>query len=372
MLRNADSDVGVPSNERRKMTLQALGFDDWFDSYTNDILQPGQSVARVMTVDRGAFIVQDERGETVAELSGKFRFDAESSPDLPCVGDWVCVDRASPTLAIIHAVFPRRTFLRRKCPGKTVDFQMIATNVDVAFIVQSCHYDFNIRRLDRYLVAANEGHIEPIVILSKTDLVSPEALEGMIGSIRGSGIAAQLLPLSNTTGSGIEELRGHLASGRTFCLLGSSGVGKTTLINRLIGRDAFDTKGVSRTGEGVHTTARRQLLVLDNGAMLVDTPGMREFGLLGTGNAVEDNFSDIHDLSRTCRYSNCTHTQEPGCAVQAAIETSDLDEGQYRSYLKLKKETEYHDLSYVEKRKKDKNFGKFIKTFKKQKGRQAD
>ena len=347
------------------MDLQALGYDDWFASHASALLQTGQGVARVMAVDRGAFLVRDECRETVAELSGKFRFAVESSPDLPCVGDWVCVDNTSPTLAIIHAVLPRRTFLRRKCPGRTVDFQMIATNLDAAFIVQSCHYDFNIRRLDRYLVAASEGDIEPIVILSKTDLVSPEELDGMIVRIRDAGISAQLLPLSNTTGSGLDTFREFLLPGKTFCLIGSSGVGKTTLINRLTGRDLLDTRTVSGTGEGVHTTARRQLLVLDNGTMLVDTPGMRELGLLGASDAVEDNFSEIHDLSLTCRFTNCTHAQEPGCAVRIAIETGDLSEERYESYLKLKKETEYHDRSYVEKRKKDRDFGRFIKSVQK-------
>ena len=347
------------------MNSKTLGYDDWFASHACAMLPEGQSVARVMTVDRGAFLVRDERDETVAELSGKFRFEAEAIPDLPCVGDWVCVDRSSPALAIIHAILPRKTYLRRKCPGKTVDFQMIATNLDAAFIVQSCHYDFNVRRLDRYLVAAKEGHIEPIVILSKTDLVTSEELDGMIEDIRDAGISAQLIPLSNTTGSGLEELRGLLVPGRTFCLLGSSGVGKTTLINRLIGRDALDTGVVSRTGEGVHTTARRQLLVLDSGAMLIDTPGMRELGLLGTSDAVESNFSDVHELSLTCRFANCTHTQEPGCAVLNAIEAGDLGKDRHQSYLKLKKETEYHDLSYVEKRKKDRDFGRFIKSVQK-------
>ena len=181
------------------MNLRALGFGDWFSEHAGDRLQPGQSLARVMTVDRGAYLVRHEGGEVLAELSGKFRFAVESSPDLPCVGDWVCVEQASPTLAIIHAVLPRKTLLRRKCPGKTVDFQMIAVNLDVAFIVQSCHYDFNLRRLDRYLVMVNEGRIEPAVILSKTDLVTPEELGALIGKIKKTEIATQILPLSNTT-----------------------------------------------------------------------------------------------------------------------------------------------------------------------------
>ncbi len=352
-----------------EMNLQILGFDDWFSAHADALLQEGQQVARITTVDRGAFLVRNEHGETLAELSGKFRFAVESSPDLPCVGDWVCVEHTSPTLAIIHAILPRKTFFRRKRPGKTVDFQMIATNVDIAFIVQSCHYDFNVRRLDRYLVVANEGHIEPIVILSKTDLVSPEELEGMIEAIRAAGITARILLVSNTTGTGLDAFRDLLLPGKTFCLLGSSGVGKTTLINRIMGHDAFETQTVSATGEGVHTTSRRQLHILDNSAMIVDTPGMRELGMLDTGDGLEDSFADIHDLSLDCRYANCTHLQEPGCNVLISIDEGDLSRERYESYLKLKKETEFHDLSYVQKRKKGKDRARMIKTVMKHKKR---
>jgi ribosome biogenesis GTPase len=268
--------------------------------------------------------------------------------------------------AIIHGVLPRKTFLRRKCAGKNVDFQMIAANIDVAFIVQSCHYDFNLRRFDRYLVMANEGHIEPALVLTKTDLITRDELERNLTAIRESGITARIFTLSNTTGAGLDEFRQSLVSGRTYCLLGSSGVGKTTIINRLVGRDAFDTKAVSGTGEGIHTTARRQLVVLDQCALLIDTPGMRELGILASSEALEDSFADIHELAASCQYANCTHIREPGCAVLVAVENGSLSEDRYKNYGKLKKESEFHELSYVEKRKKDKAFGRFVKSAKTQ------
>lgn len=239
------------------MDLQLLGFNDWFAGHAASVLQPEQSVARVVTVDRNACLVRGERQETLAELSGRFRFAFESKPDLPCVGDWVCIQYTSPELAIIHSVLPRKSFLRRKRPGKTVDFQMIAANIDVAFVVQSCHYDFNVRRLDRYLVACSDGGIESVVILSKTDLMTPDEVDGQILDIRGSGITTQILPVSNTTGDGLERFRALVEPGKTYCLIGSSGVGKSTLINRLMGRNELETKAVSVTGEGTHTTSRR-------------------------------------------------------------------------------------------------------------------
>ena len=332
-----------------------------------EILAGDNRIVRVTAVDRGAYLVRNELGEIPAELAGKFRFRADSPVDLPCVGDWVAVQyHNSGTLAIIHGVLPRRTFLRRKCAGRNVDFQMIASNIDVAFIVQSCHYDFNLRRFDRYLAMVHEGHIEPVLLLTKTDLITPEELEQMIASIRQSGIHANILTVSNETGAGLDAFRQLLVPGRTYCLLGSSGVGKTTLINRLLGRDAFDTKAVSRTGEGTHATSRRQLIAIEPGALLIDTPGMRELGLMGAGEALDDSFADITDLSASCRYADCTHTREPGCSVLAAVGSGDLDEDRHESYLKLSKESDFYEMSYAEKRKKERAFGRFIKTAKTQ------
>jgi len=330
------------------------------------VLRPGQRVVRVTAVDRDAFLVRGRGDEVPAELAGRLRFSAASAVDLPCVGDWVCVQEpAAGGPAIVHAVLPRKTFLRRKSPGKSVDVQMIAANIDAAFIVQSCHYDFNVRRLDRYLVMAHDGGIQPLIVLTKRDLVSPGTLEEEIAAIRGAGIQEKIVALSAATGEGMLDLQGCLTPGRTCCLLGSSGVGKTTLINRLIGRDAFATRGVSATGEGVHTTSRRHLLVLDQGALLIDTPGMRELGLLGASDGLATSFPEIHGLSPRCRFADCTHTAEPGCAVAAALAAGDLSEESYRSYLKLKKESEHLGLSYVEKRKKDRAFGRFVQAAKK-------
>jgi ribosome biogenesis GTPase len=355
----------VPKKEIA-LTPKELGFDHWFEAHAADIRREGQGLARVSAVDRNSYVIRNELGEMPAELAGKFYFHVASPVELPCVGDWVSVRyHNDDTSAIVHGVFPRRTFLRRKRAGKAVDYQMIAANIDTAFIVQSCHLDFNLARLDRYLVMAADGNVAPIIILAKTDLISHDELQQQLAAIAQAGITTRVIALSNVTGAGFDELHQLLMPGRTYCLLGSSGVGKTTLINHLIGRDDLDTKAVSGTGEGTHTTARRQLIVLDTGVMFIDTPGMRELGLLGATEGVDKGFEDIIGLAMACRYADCSHTGELDCAVLAAVANGELSEARYQSYLKLRKESEHHELSYLDKRKKDKAFGRFIKTAKK-------
>ena len=352
------------------MELSEVGLDNWFKDQASELCGPGGAVARVTAVDRDRYIIRNEHGEIPAELTGKFLFTAQSPTDLPCVGDWVCVHyRDYGTHASIDHILPRKSFLRRKTPGRNIEFQMIAANIDVAFIVQSCHFDFNVRRLERYLVMVNEGHIEPLLLLTKTDLISLEAIDQLIKKIRSSGIGAGIITLSNVTGEGIDQIREIMAPGKTYCLLGSSGVGKTTLINRLVGDSGLETREVSDTGEGRHTTTRRQLIMIEHGGLLIDMPGMRELGMLGVGEGIDDSFADIRELSRNCRFTNCNHTNEPGCAVQKAIEQHELDAEHYQNYLKLKKEADFHELSYVERRKKDRAFGQFVRSVMKTRGK---
>ena len=349
------------------MELRELGLDGWLREKAEEVCSTGHGIARVTAVDRERYLIRNDRGEVPAEVTGKLLYSADSALDLPCVGDWVCVQYLdSDSHGVIHSIVPRKTFLRRKAAGNRVDYQVIAANIDTAFIIQSCHFDFNVRRLERYLVMVNEGGIEPILILTKIDLIDEGTLEQIVASIRRFGISLRILALSNVTGAGLDQVHEVLGPGKTYCLLGSSGVGKSTLINHLLGRSVLETNTVSGTGEGRHTTTRRQLIILEQGAMLVDTPGMRELGFVGASEGISDSFVDIGDLAGLCRFSNCTHTNEPGCAVLAAIEEGTLSQDHYQNFVKLKKESEFHEMSYHEKRKKDKSFGKFVKSVKKQ------
>jgi ribosome biogenesis GTPase len=232
------------------MELTELGFNQWLEAKAGEMCQPDQNIARVTVVDRGWYIVRNEEGEVPARATGRFLHSTESTNDMPCVGDWVCVvyDDAAHS-ASIHAVLPRRSFLRRKSIAKSLEFQMIAAHIDIAVIVQSCHYDFNVSRLERYLVMVNEGHVEPLLVLTKTDLVSAEELEHLILEIRQAGISTRIITLSNVTGAGLDEIKEVMVFEKTYCLLGSSGVGKTTIINNLTGEDSLKTGAVCESGE---------------------------------------------------------------------------------------------------------------------------
>ena len=351
--------------------LKSIGYSDWFKSRVDDEKIAAHGVARVVSVHKDSYTVTKGGGEIFAELSGNLLYSTESASDLPTTGDWVYADfYDNDTHAIIVGVFPRKTLLKRKTAGKLVDFQLIAANIDVAFIIQSLNDNFNLRRLERYLVMVNESGIEPIILLSKCDLIPKEKVNEIKQKVLGIAPQATVMAFSNLDRENIGLIVSFLKSGSSYCLLGSSGVGKTTLLNSIIGNEKFETQPVSKIqSKGRHTTTSRQLVRLESGAMIIDTPGMREIGSLSVDDGLGETFAEILELSQTCKFVNCSHTNEKGCAIMAAIKAGDLSEQRYQNYLKMKKESEFNQMSYLEKRKKDKGFGKLIKSTMKNKQR---
>ena len=344
--------------------LQYLGFDDWFQARIETDKLALHEIARVVSVHKDSYMITKGHGDVFAELTGKLAYTADSASDLPTTGDWVYVDfYDDDTHAIIHDILPRKTILHRKTSGKTFDLQLIATNIDSAFIVQSLDYNFNLSRLQRYLVMINEANINPVILLSKCDLVSEDDIEKKIKSVKDISPQTTVIPFSNESGENIDSIKSFLISGDTYCLLGSSGVGKTTLLNSILGDTRFETKSVSKKeSKGRHTTTSRELIQLENGAMLIDTPGMRELGNISVDAGIDETFSDIVELVMKCKFNNCTHINEKGCAILSAINQGELSEKRFQNYLKMKNESAFNDMSYYEKRQKDKNFGKMIKS----------
>ncbi len=345
------------------MELKKIGFDDWFAEKVKKSSGVAYQLARVAAVDRDGYIVIGEKNETFAEIEGKLRFQASSSMDLPTVGDWVYVKyHNNDTLAIIHEILPRKSLLSRKTAGKKIEYQLLSANIDTAFIMQSLDANFNLRRLERYLAAVKEDNINSVVLLSKTDLMTEQEIQEKIATVRDLDIDIKVMAFSNKTGLGLEDIQRSIEPGRTYTLIGSSGVGKTTLLNKLIGADIYKTAAVRVSdSHGRHTTNRRHLIILDSGGLLIDTPGMREFGNISVVTGLTETFSEITSLALKCRFKDCTHTNEPGCAIIEALHKGQILAGRLTSYQKLQKEARYNEMSYVEKRKKDKTFGKHVK-----------
>ena len=344
--------------------LEKIGYSNWFESRLDVDKAAAHKLARVVSVHKDRYMISNGEREIFAELSGNLFYTADSASELPTTGDWVYADYYDDdTHAIIHGVVTRKTLLKRKAAGKLVDFQLIAANIDVALIIQSANDNFNLRRLERYLVMVNESGISPVILLSKCDLLSQNEVSEIIENIIQIAPNAKVLGFSNLSDENIDTIKDFLSQGCTYCLLGSSGVGKTTLLNSLLGSAQFETQEVSRKqSKGRHTTTNRELIRLENDAMIIDTPGMRELGNLSVDSGIDETFSEIVSLVETCRFANCTHTNEKGCAILSALEQGELSEQRYKNYIKMKKESAFNDMSYFEKRKKDKDFGKLIKS----------
>jgi ribosome biogenesis GTPase len=349
--------------------LENLGYGDWFKQQVDAAMLAAHKVARVVSVHKESYTVTQGDAEIFAELSGNLLYRAESPCDLPTTGDWVYADFFDhDTHAILYGVLPRKTLLQRKTPGKVVDFQLIAANIDVAFIVQSLNENFNLRRLERYLVMVNESEIEPIILLSKCDLMDSGEIDAIKNKISQIAPHTLVMEFSNLDQASVDRVTGLLKCGFSYCLLGSSGVGKTTLLNSIIGDQKYATQSVSKIqSKGRHTTTSRQLVRLENGAMIIDTPGMRELGSLAVDEGLDETFAEVVEMAQRCKFSDCAHTHEQGCAILAAIAAGDLSEQRYQNYLKMKRESEFNQMSYLEKKKKDKQFGKMVKSVMKDK-----
>jgi ribosome biogenesis GTPase / thiamine phosphate phosphatase len=348
------------------MSLEEIGYNAIFEKFRIDNNLLNFDIGRIISEHKERYIVKTKNNEFDAEITGHMRFTAKSRMDFPAVGDWVALTSFDEYFAVIQQILPRFSTIKRQAIGQFAEVQIIATNVDYAFIIQAVDRDFNINRLERYLTICNSSNVEPAIVLSKTDLIDEVQLQEIVQDIRARIKGISVFTISNETKKGYETISGFIEKGKTYCMLGSSGVGKSTLINNLSGKTLMKTDAISlNTNKGRHITSHRELIILENGGILIDNPGMREVGIADSASGLEITFDMILKLSGNCRFSNCTHTNERGCAVLKAVENGEIDENSYENYLKMEKEKAHFESSVAEKRSRDRKFGKMMKNYKK-------
>ena len=342
-----------------------LGYNQFFEDAQVELGLSDFSVARVIAEQKGSYKVKTEKDEYSAKVTGRKMFHATSREDYPAVGDWVAITELDNNQAVIKEVLPRKTIIKRKSNNEN-EIQIIATNIDVAFVVESINRDYNLNRFERYLSILREGGIKPVIVLNKIDLISGFDLDSKVAEIEKRFNGVDLILTSVKSQKGIEDFKNHIEKNKTYCFLGSSGVGKSSLINKLLEEEVADTRNISSVSDrGKHVTTSREMYFLKNGAMVIDNPGIREVGVADSDEGIDDFFNEISSLAKECKYSDCSHTHEPGCMVLEALESGDIDQGKYFNYLTLKKESDYYNMSRIEKKEKNRQFGKFINKAKK-------
>lgn len=323
------------------MTLEDLGWNSFFENAFEQYREQNYAVMRIARENREQYIALSEAGEFSCEVSGKFRYEATVKSDFPAVGDWVVTSvLPGENKAVIHTVLPRKSAFSRNAAGEKTEEQIVAANINTVFIVTGLDENFNLRRIERFLSLAWESGAIPVILLSKADLCEePELRKSEVESI---AVGVDVYVLSAVEHDGLENIEKYIQPGRTVAFLGSSGVGKSTIINTLLGKENQKVSEVSSLGSrGRHTTTYRELILLPQGGMVVDTPGMREVQLWGDEDTLRQTFDDIEELAQNCKFRDCRHENEPGCAVQQAIADGTLEPSRLESYFKLRKEYDY-------------------------------
>ncbi|MDD4754351.1 MAG: ribosome small subunit-dependent GTPase A [Desulfitobacteriaceae bacterium] len=348
------------------MKLEDLGYNDKLQKLRVENNLSDFEIGRVIAEHKERYIVKTENGEYEAEITGNLRYSAKSRIDFPAVGDWVALTTYDTEFSVIQKILTRLSMITRQAVGQFGEIQIIATNIDYAFLIQAVDRDFNINRLERYLTICYSSKVKPIIVLTKIDLINEQKITEIKDSIKQRIKDTAVFAISNQTHDGYEALKKYIEKGKTYCMLGSSGVGKSTLLNNLSGKTLMRTDTISQsTNKGRHITSHRELIVLESGGILVDNPGMREVGITDTSRGLETTFDRIIRLSLNCKFNDCTHINEVGCSVIEAVENGEIDKKSYENYLKMEREKAHFESTVEEKRKKDKEFGKVIKNYKK-------